>query len=92
MKLLADILIYCAGILWSVECVPQIAKLVKTKNTTGISLLFFSICLLAYTLFLIGNLLLGQWSVIIANLLPFIMISIIVYLVIKYRKEKIENY
>lgn len=88
MKLLADTLIYCAGILWAVETIPQILKLVRTKNTTGISLLFFCICLFAYTLFLIGNLLLGQWSVIIANSLPFVMIGVIVYLVIRYRRKK----
>lgn len=85
--MLADIFIYVAGILWAVECIPQIVKLVKTKNTDGISLLFFCICSLAYILFLIGNLLLRQWSVAVANLLPFTMISIIVYLVIRYRSE-----
>jgi len=86
MKLLADTLIYLAGILWAIECIPQIIKLLRTKNTTGISLLFFSICLLAYILFLVGNLLLGQWSVIVANSLPFIMISNIIYLVVRYRR------
>lgn len=83
---LADIFIYVAGILWAVECIPQILKLTRTKNTTGISLLFFCICSLAYVLFLIGNLLLKQWSVAIANLLPFIMISTIIYLIIRYRR------
>jgi len=86
MKLLADILIYSAGLLWAVECVPQIVKLLRTKDTTGISLIFFSICLLAYTLFLAGNLILEQWSVIVANALPFIMVSVIVYLVVRYRR------
>ena len=83
---LADIFIYVAGILWAVECIPQIVKLIRTKNTAGISLLFFSICLFAYTLFIVGNLLLGQWSVIVANFLPFIMVSVIIYLVIRYRR------
>lgn len=86
MKLLADFLIYVAGILWAVECIPQIAKLIRTKNTGGISLLFFCICLLAYILFLTGNLLLKQWSVVVANFLPFIMISIIIYLIVRYRR------
>lgn len=89
MKLLADILIYCAGVLWAVECLPQIIKLLRTKNTGGISLLFFCICLLAYILFLTGNLLLKQWSVVFANLLPFIMISIIIFLIISIRTNKI---
>ena len=85
---IADILIIIAGLLWTIESIPQIIKLISTKKTEGISLLFFIICLIAYILFLIGNIILKNWSVVIAHCLPFINLSIISYLIIKYRRIK----
>jgi len=85
---IADLLILIAGLLWTVESIPQIIKLIRTKNTEGISLLFFLICLTAYILFLIGNTMLKNWSVVIAHCLPFVNLTIITSLIIKYRKQK----
>ena len=52
MKNLANILIYIAGILWTIETIPQIIKIIKTKQTEGISLCFFVMCICAYVLFI----------------------------------------
>jgi len=88
MRALADVLIYLAGLLWGIECLPQIAKLIRTKETRGLSLPFFMLCVTAYILFLIGNILLKNYSVVVANLLPFALMGVIVFLIMKYRRKK----
>lgn len=86
---IADILIYIAGILWMIEAIPQIYKLIKTKETSGISMFFFGLCASAYTLFLIGNIMLKQWSVVIAHIVPFLNVLTIIILVKIYGQEEI---
>lgn len=88
MQKLANTLIYVAGILWTIETIPQIYTLIKTKKTDGISLTFFIMCICAYIIFITGNIILKHWSVVVAHLFPFINLSIILYLVFKYRGKK----
>ena len=88
MQNLANILIYTAGILWTIETLPQIYKLWKTKKAEDISLAFFAICITAYIIFITGNIILKNWSVVIAHLFPFINLLIINTLIIKYRGKK----
>ena len=83
---LANTLIYIAGILWTIEALPQIVKLIRTKEVKGISTFFFAICFIAYLLFIIGNIMLRNKSVVIAHIFPFINISTILYLLIKYKR------
>ncbi len=88
---IADILIYIAGIVWTIETIPQIVKLVKTKQTAGISSMFFVLCSIAYVFFLIGNIMLKQWSVVFSHAIPFINILIIITLVTKYKNDTHKN-
>jgi MtN3 and saliva related transmembrane protein len=88
MKTLANTLIYIAGILWTLETLPQIYKLYKTKKSEDISLAFFIICIIAYINFIIGNIILKNWSVVIAHLCPFVNLIIINILILKYRAKK----
>jgi len=88
MHKFANLLIILAGVLWTLETLPQIWHLLRTKRTEGISLLFFIICCIAYVVFITGNILLKQWSVVIAHVFPFINLLIINFLVIKYRRLK----
>jgi len=88
MKNLANVIIYIAGLLWTIETLPQIYKLWKTKQSEDISLTFFIICVSGYALFIIGNVILKQWSVVIANAFPLINLCIINILIIKYRGKK----
>lgn len=88
MSNFANILIYIAGLLWTIETLPQIYKLWKTKQSEDISLTFFIICVSGYTLFIIGNIMLKQWSVVVAHLLPFVNLCIINILILKYRGNK----
>jgi len=88
MKILADILIYTAGLLWAIECLPQIFKLLRTRETRGLSLVFFTICLTAYILFIAGNMMLKNYSIVIANSLPFTLMGVIIFLIMKYRRKR----
>jgi MtN3 and saliva related transmembrane protein len=85
MTQLANILIYVAGLLWAIEGIPQVIKLLKTKETKGVSIIYFVLCVIAYTLFLIGNIILHNKSIIIASLCPYIIVSTILFLVVKYK-------
>lgn len=85
---MANILIYIAGLLWTIETIPQIIKLIKCKKTEGISFCFFVMCIIAYICFITGNLMLKNISVVIAHLFPFINLSIICFLIVKYRKRE----
>lgn len=88
IQTIAKTLIYTAGLLWAIEGVPQIIKLIKTKETKGISIFLFVICLIAYTMFIIGNIILKNYSVVVSQLLPFSMVSIILCLIIKYSERR----
>lgn len=85
---IADILILTAGFLWTIESVPQILKILRTKKTEGLSLLFFGTCFTAYILFLTGTIIQRNWSIMFANLFPFINMLIINFLIIKYRRKR----
>ena len=68
MNQLPHILIFIAGFLWGIELIPQLIKTYKTKSTKDISTLFFSICMLAYILYIIANVMLKNWSIVIAHI------------------------
>lgn len=85
---IANGLIYLAGILWGIELIPQVIKTVKTKNVHGISISFYIICLSAYVVYTIGNALLGNWNIVIAHIPSFILFSIMLILIIKYRRKE----
>lgn len=81
-------LIYTAGILWGIELCPQIKKTYSTKNVDSISLAFFSMCLVAYSLYTIGNYLLGNTHIIIAHIPSLVLNLWMVLLIIKYKGNK----
>ncbi|MFX0084215.1 MAG: PQ-loop domain-containing transporter [Candidatus Hodarchaeota archaeon] len=84
--MIGQLLVLTAGIIWGIETIPQIVKLLKTKKTAGISLWYFSLCCLAYTLFITGSILLKSYPVAIAHIFPFMANLTIALLVIKYRR------
>jgi uncharacterized protein with PQ loop repeat len=86
MNILSDTLLYIAGILWGIELVPQILKTYKTKCVRDISLIFFSICVLAYILSIIGNRIVKNWVIVYASIPSLIGNIIMVILILKYRK------
>jgi len=87
MKLFGELCIYTAGIIWGIELIPQIIKTYKTKSVSDISLAFFSLCLVAYTLYAIGNYILQNWVVLIAHIPSLILNLVMVLMIIGYRRK-----
>jgi len=83
---LPEVLIYLAGILWGIELIPQIMKIYNSKNVESLSLPFFVICLLAYIIYGIGNIMLENWVIVISHIPSFIFLSITIALIMKYRR------
>jgi len=85
---LSQILFIIAGILWAVELIPQLYKTIRSKDVTGISIFFIFLCFTAYIIFLIGCFLIKNWALLFSHVIPFVNVSILLYLVLKYRKIK----
>ncbi len=63
--------------------VPQVIKILKTKDTKGVSLVMYVIFTIGILLWLIYGLLLFDIPIIIANSVTLILASIILFLKIK---------
>jgi MtN3 and saliva related transmembrane protein len=85
---IANTLVIVAGILWSLELIPQVIKTYKTKSVKDISPLFFYICFTAYILYLIGTILMRAWALVISHMFSFVNIVIMLFLITKYRKRR----
>lgn len=83
-EIIANGLIYLAGILWGIELIPQITKTIKTKNVTGLSKSFFFICISAYIIYMIGNGMLQNYNIIISHIPSLVLLSVQLILVCKY--------
>lgn len=81
------ICIYMAGLLWGIELIPQIIKTYKTKSVGDLSLSFFCMCLVAYTLYGIGNYFLKNWVVLISHIPSLFFNLVIVAMIILYRRS-----
>ena len=86
LKILSDILLYVAGILWGIELIPQIAQTIKTKCVRDLNLVFFSMCIFAYVLSIIGNGIVNNWVIVYASGPSLVGNAIMVYLILKYRR------
>jgi uncharacterized protein with PQ loop repeat len=86
-KIISDILLYAAGILWGVELIPQIMQTIKTRCVRDLNLVFFIICLVAYVLSVIGNGIVNNWVIVYASIPSLIGNIIMVALILKYRKN-----
>ncbi len=58
----------CAGTLSAISFVPQIVKIVKTRDTSSISLRMFAITVTGFALWATYGFLTGRLAVILANL------------------------
>ena len=87
MDNIPNLLIITAGIIWSIELIPQIIKTFKTKNVEGLSLIFFAMCTFAYILYETAFIMLGNWPVVFAYILSFLGNLVMCVLILKYRKR-----
>ena len=74
---LTDMMGYMAATLTSIAFLPQVLKTIRTRDTSSISLLMYSLFVAGVLCWLIWGLLLQQWPVIFANLVTFALSAII---------------
>lgn len=89
-EILANILIYLAGILWCFDLSPQIVKTVKTKKVEDLSIMFLVMSFVAFIAFIIGNVILKNWHVAIVHVPPVIANITMMILYFKYRRTENE--
>jgi len=77
-----------AGCMWGIELIPQLIKTLKTKKVEDISLFFPFLCLSAYLCFFIGCIGQENWMLLFSHLLPFVNLTWLLILILKYRKKK----
>lgn len=85
---IANIMIITAGIIWGIELIPQMIKTHKLKSANDISLAFFVMCFIAYSLYAGGNFLLKNWIILYAHIPSLLFNLIMMILILKYRKKK----
>lgn len=72
-----------AALLTSISFVPQVIKILKTRNTSGISLIMYALFVTGVACWLAWGLLLGQTPVVIANALTLVLSSAVLILKIR---------
>ncbi len=85
---LAQILGWIATFLFSIMVIPQIIKTIKSKDTSGVSLLLFVIFLLANMIALIYAVLISQPPLIIKYVIAIITTIIYIGIFLYYYKRK----
>jgi MtN3 and saliva related transmembrane protein len=72
-----------AAILTSVAFVPQVLKILKTRNTSGISLIMYTLFVAGVACWLAWGLLMNQTPVVIANAVTLVLSSAVLILKIR---------
>jgi MtN3 and saliva related transmembrane protein len=83
--MLIDIIGYIAAFLTTLSYLPQVIKTIKTRNTSGISLLMYSMLTAGLFMWMIYGILLKNVVITSANLIT--LVFAIIVLVIKIRKK-----
>lgn len=79
-----------AAILTTASFIPQAIKVIKTKDTSGISLIMYSMFTMGVFLWIIHGFIINDLAVILANSCTFIFAIIILFFKIKY-EDSINN-
>lgn len=74
-----DIIGYLAAAITTFSFVPQAIHTIKTKDTSGISLMMYSMFIVGIFLWLVYGILLMAWPIILANVVTLILAAIILY-------------
>lgn len=82
---LANILVYIAGFLWSIELVPQIIKTIKFRSVKDISKVYFFISCTAYVIYITANIILKNWVIVYSHIPGLLATLVMIYFVIKYQ-------
>lgn len=74
-----------AACLTTFSFVPQVIKVIKTKDTSGISLLMYLMSCLGIFLWMIHGLMIKDSALFYANLVTFVLALIVLVYKIKYK-------
>lgn len=77
MNNIGNLLFILAGTLWGIELLPQLWKTYKTKSIGDFSPFFLTLCLIAYSIFMVGCYLIGNWWLLFSHVLPLINVCIL---------------
>ncbi len=88
---IAQILGWIATFLFSIMVIPQIIKTIKSKDTSGISLLFFIIFLVANIIALIYAILISQPPLIIKYIIAIVTTVAYIAIFLFYYSQKLEK-
>ncbi len=76
---------FIAAILTTFSFIPQVIKVVKTKDTSGISLVMYSMFVVGVLLWAVHGYMIGDLSVLFANLVTFVLACVILSYKIRYK-------
>ena len=85
MQMMSMIIGLGAGILCTISFLPQIIKVIKTKQTKDLSLITFSLLSLGVLLWSVYGALMKSFPIIASNAVIFILSLLIVAMKIKYK-------
>lgn len=74
-----------AAVLTTFSFLPQVLKTVKTKDTSGISLLMYSLSVVGLSLWLVHGVMINDLPLILANSVSVILSAIVLVYKIKYK-------
>lgn len=76
---------FIAAILTSASFIPQAIQVIKTKDTSGISLLMYSMFVVGVALWTVHGFIINDLAVIFANIVTFIFAFIVLAYKIRYK-------
>ncbi len=85
---LTDLVGYGAATLTTVSFVPQALLTLRTRDVSGISLAMYSAFALGVALWLVYGWLLGEWPIVVANLLTLMLALLILALKISVERRR----
>lgn len=74
-----------AAVLTSASFIPQAIQVIKTKDTSGISLIMYSMFVLGVVLWIIHGFIIKDAAVLFANIVTVVFASIVLVYKIKYK-------
>lgn len=74
-----------AAVLTTFSFLPQVLKTVRTKDTSGISLLMYSLSVVGLSLWLVHGVMINDLPLILANSISVILSAIVLAYKIKYK-------
>ncbi len=82
-----DIIGYVAAFCTTFSFLPQAVQIIKTKDTSSISLSMYAIFTFGSFAWLLFGWVTGNWPVIVANSITFLLAALILYFKIRYRTQ-----